>query len=88
MILDAYGHPTTKQTETTIRPEVVEMLSHCEDILAQTGLGVRCFKCEALGLDPRVYGDNRPESPVLQLKCSCSRRTYHRQSGKVKVFIN
>lgn len=88
MILGPNGQPVRKTTETTLSPRLVEMLSHLDDILAQTGLTLRCFKCEALGLDARVKGDNSPESDVYRVSCSCSTRTYHKKTGKAKVFVN
>lgn len=88
MILDAHGRTATQTTETTVDPRLVEMLSALEDLLVQTGLTLRCFRCEALGLSAKVHGDNDQSSDTLRITCACATRTYHRRTGKVKVWIN
>lgn len=88
MILGPNGQPVRKTTETQLNPKLVEMLSYLDDLLAQTGLTLRCYKCEALGLDSKVHGDNSPESDVYRVSCACSTRTYNRKSGKARVLVN
>lgn len=88
MILDARGNPVVKKTtETTLTPEVISMLTRLEPVLKDLGIGLRCFKCEALGLIPHMYGDNAPGDAVYRLICSCATRECH-EAGKVKVYVN